>query len=277
MIQRNHKPEFDKFWALPKAKCTCDAPPCTCNDQGYDRVLFENHLAHFSGKAVYEFASKINHSCDPNTRWSSLEGPPQPDMPMILYFVAVRPIQKGEEITVQYEMVMGKTATRRATIQNSRRFECVCTACTNDADIPFAAFFKINFDDQLGNRCKDTEILGKPTKERIWLEQNLEYWNDEYQKFVDELARNEKNEDAELVKAGVPKEEICDKRMVAFKRVRLEWLMKHNPFKLPEDILVAHLKEMVKIDYLCLIKELEALDSGKVTELSNSKFERGLG
>ncbi|KZV74932.1 SET domain-containing protein [Peniophora sp. CONT] len=69
-------------------------------------------------------ASRINHSCSPNAAFSF-------DMPSFSMEInALRPISKGEEITVAYCAVKIPAAERQNALK-PYRFTCTCPACMN--------------------------------------------------------------------------------------------------------------------------------------------------
>ncbi|KAJ8522246.1 hypothetical protein ONZ45_g1172 [Pleurotus djamor] len=83
--------------------------------------------------AVFNYLSRINHSCSPNTystwHYASLSR----------QCYAARPIAKGEEITTTYIGMTTPYAERKSLLQGYR-ITCTCTACTN----PHSYLTKLN-------------------------------------------------------------------------------------------------------------------------------------
>jgi hypothetical protein len=268
VLKRDYKIKSDKFWALPKAACHCPEMRaiCGCPDSDYDLIVHENQYTIDGDAAVYEFASKMNHSCDPNTRWMA-SNDDNAELPLILHFIANRTIKKGSEITILYELVLGPTSNRRKVLQDSRHFDCICDKCVNNEDIPLSVILENRIGGSgTGDKCKDTEVLNKPTMERVWLEQNLEYWSNAYDRWGQELARSKKDDNTKLLKQGLSKEEICDRRMLSFKQAHSEWLKNHNPFKLSAGFIAGFLTFQGAQVQQELLKDLMKLQSGQRME-----------
>lgn len=75
-------------------------------------------------RAVFLNTSRCNHSCGPNARWE------WDTATFSLYLSAVRPIHKGEEITIHYTSCTQPRHDRHATLQALYGFTCTCTYCT---------------------------------------------------------------------------------------------------------------------------------------------------
>ena len=89
--------------------------------------------------AVYEYYSRINHSCEPNVRVDlATDG--------ALSVVALHDVQAGEEVLDNYlaETMHGKAAdvaaaTRlemRRHLAERWRFECACALCEREGPVP---------------------------------------------------------------------------------------------------------------------------------------------
>lgn len=76
-----------------------------------------------SGVAVFEIISRINHSCRPNTYCCWNENLEKETV------YAVRPIRRGEEITIHYGRAEPR-AERRAWLKRNFGFDCSCEACS---------------------------------------------------------------------------------------------------------------------------------------------------
>eukprot|EP00918_Siedleckia_nematoides_P076827 GHVU01167905.1.p1 GENE.GHVU01167905.1~~GHVU01167905.1.p1 ORF type:complete len:385 (+),score=43.35 GHVU01167905.1:221-1375(+) len=77
--------------------------------------------------ALYPDAMYANHSCEPNVSYRSIGGR--------LCYIALRPVKKGEEITMTYiEGLFAGTVYRREVIQRRYGFTCGCPRCASAAD-----------------------------------------------------------------------------------------------------------------------------------------------
>lgn len=91
----------------------------------------ENAFKISSGKqtgsaAVFEKASRLNHSCVLCAERMVIEGP---DGVPMLTLVAARDIAEGQEIIVQYVSPVVTTAQRQRSIWRRWKFTCNCTLC----------------------------------------------------------------------------------------------------------------------------------------------------
>lgn len=84
--------------------------------------------------------AKINHSCVPNTQqvWENNQflGKDEQDDRRVMGDVAVyavKNIEAGEEITVQYMRMWGNAAHRKESLKAQFGFDCSCHACTGHA------------------------------------------------------------------------------------------------------------------------------------------------
>ncbi|KAG6852327.1 hypothetical protein C0991_000826 [Blastosporella zonata] len=80
-------------------------------------------------RAVFLNTSRCNHSCGPNARWE------WDTNTFALYLSAVRPILKGDEITIQYISATSPQHERHAVLQDQYGFLCHCSYC----DLPSKA------------------------------------------------------------------------------------------------------------------------------------------
>ncbi|KAG6872501.1 hypothetical protein C0995_009257 [Termitomyces sp. Mi166 len=74
-------------------------------------------------RAVFLNTSRCNHSCGPNARWE------WDTSTFSLYLSAVRPIMKGDEITIHYTSCTSPRQERQSTLQNQFDFICQCSYC----------------------------------------------------------------------------------------------------------------------------------------------------
>lgn len=75
--------------------------------------------------------SWVNHGCIPNAQHTLVaeESDDEQDLGYNICIRAVRPIKKGEEITVPYEYFYMETDLRLCHIQYTYGFQCICTTC----------------------------------------------------------------------------------------------------------------------------------------------------
>jgi len=76
-----------------------------------------------SGTAVYRYPSLFNHSCDPSVHVTWEHG----DATLVAR--AARDVSPGEELTITYIDADASASTRRATLEQSYGFRCVCRRC----------------------------------------------------------------------------------------------------------------------------------------------------
>ena len=77
-----------------------------------------------SGLGVFTLASRINHSCVPNLQIHYI-----PDNGKLVAH-AVRHINKGEELTINYYSVVWMSRRRRDHVFGDCSFKCACRSCT---------------------------------------------------------------------------------------------------------------------------------------------------
>merc|ERR1711933_656059 len=77
------------------------------------RATIAGHAAKWSdfGVGLYPSGAMLNHSCAPSCMWFVRGG--------VLFVETVRPVQKGEELTIPYLPVSGSVAARRRRIRGT--------------------------------------------------------------------------------------------------------------------------------------------------------------
>lgn len=91
-------------------------------------------LSETLGNAIFDTASKINHSCDPNCIYWILPYEHKGKIRPKIYVKAVKPIEKGEEITISYipqKYLLLDPVSRYNFILTNRGFSCQCEECSN--------------------------------------------------------------------------------------------------------------------------------------------------
>ena len=73
---------------------------------------------------IFPLMTRINHACKPNARYVWRE-----DLGKELLF-AIRPISKGDEITVTYIARYASRQKRQQELKQRWRFDCACVTCT---------------------------------------------------------------------------------------------------------------------------------------------------
>ncbi len=81
-------------------------------------ILHINTFRLEHGSAIFAGASMINHSCAPNTAYGEGNA-----------FVAVLPLQEGEEVTVTYCDLDMPTPERKGFLSWNYGFDCTCPRC----------------------------------------------------------------------------------------------------------------------------------------------------
>ena len=76
------------------------------------------------GSGHYQTVAFLNHSCDPNIEWRSVNGTNE------IEFVALRDIACGEELFISYIDQTLPRAERRAELLRLYKFACECTLCS---------------------------------------------------------------------------------------------------------------------------------------------------
>lgn len=89
----------------------------------------------YAGPFVCIIGSRINHDCSPNTSRGFTKK-------CQIVFRAITDLQAGEEITTDY-VGLGPlpAAARRQRLLDKYKFNCLCSACTNNVQIPMTKAF----------------------------------------------------------------------------------------------------------------------------------------
>lgn len=88
-----------------------------------------DHGGESRGYGVYPEFSMINHSCVANCRFAA-----DPARGHLMEVRAMRPIRKGEEITIQYVSPTAGTAARQAHLFKQWKFRCSCARCLDPTE-----------------------------------------------------------------------------------------------------------------------------------------------
>ena len=75
------------------------------------------------GSGHYSTVARLNHSCDPNIEWRSVDGTNK------LEFVALRDISEGEELFISYIDQTKSREDRNAELKSLYGFTCTCVRC----------------------------------------------------------------------------------------------------------------------------------------------------
>ncbi|ORE11106.1 SET domain-containing protein [Rhizopus microsporus var. microsporus] len=111
---------------MGQIRCNTFAVTQTKTEQAYGSVVEGSyHIA--VGRAIYLYASKFNHSCDPNALVLFGTNGCATHLKVNL----VRQAEKGEELNISYGPLATKMVTelRRKKLYNDYFFECNCNAC----------------------------------------------------------------------------------------------------------------------------------------------------
>eukprot|EP00419_Tripos_fusus_P042281 CAMPEP_0172795316 /NCGR_PEP_ID=MMETSP1074-20121228/210423_1 /TAXON_ID=2916 /ORGANISM="Ceratium fusus, Strain PA161109" /LENGTH=241 /DNA_ID=CAMNT_0013632403 /DNA_START=279 /DNA_END=1000 /DNA_ORIENTATION=- len=74
------------------------------------------------GVALYPSGAMLNHSCSPTCLWFVRGG--------VLIVETVKPVKRGEELTIPYLPMCGSTVDRRNRIKKVFGFHCLCCRCS---------------------------------------------------------------------------------------------------------------------------------------------------
>lgn len=168
-----------KFLAL-HSRCTCKKRPC--DETLVMRIWNTNSFDIKPNKAddgvqhtfVFELASRINHSCLPNTTHGFTKE-------LFISFQVVRDIQEGEELTHDY-LGAGRFPSRvfrRQAMSERYGFHCCCTACAGNQDLTRISIKGPILRDemrQFEKRTKGAEVLNKPTLKELEKMEEAEEW-----------------------------------------------------------------------------------------------------
>ncbi|RIA81346.1 hypothetical protein C1645_790598 [Glomus cerebriforme] len=89
-----------------------------------------SHSFDSDGSAIFVYGSKMNHSCEANTFYQSIDGQRG-------VHTAVKRISKGEQITTDYlgkDSILSRGA-RHKILQRTKLFTCECSRCTERIDV----------------------------------------------------------------------------------------------------------------------------------------------
>jgi len=96
-------------------------------------IFFNNDIATEDGfKCLFPSLALTNHSCAPNSSWTA-----QAETPRQLELRAVKDIEQGVEVTVNYIVVEGRFMTResrQSRLKEGWEFNCECTLCTSEEE-----------------------------------------------------------------------------------------------------------------------------------------------
>jgi len=99
-------------------------------------IFFNNDIATEDGyKCLFPTLALTNHSCAPNSSWAG-----KTETPRHLELRAVKDINEGEEITVNYIIVEGRFSdkdSRQARLNEGWEFGCRCPLCLTEAEEEF--------------------------------------------------------------------------------------------------------------------------------------------
>ncbi|CZR53492.1 uncharacterized protein PAC_03371 [Phialocephala subalpina] len=239
MVLPEHKKK--SFLALHSNGCACGEEPCL---ETPARKIFETNsydVCHDDtlkrgvediAPAIYLTASRINHSCTPNTACGFTEEDH-------IIFRAKRDISAGEEITANYSGVYGSTSFRREFLLSNCKFHCLCTACVGNLTTP---------KEQLRIKANDVKvttssikILGKSTPEEIakvhevaeWSNTMLSYWEKSQKGLVQRLQLQ--------TLTGATEEELMDTvaQMLQFYK---ELLAEENKYGVSQEAIENHIR-----------------------------------
>lgn len=146
-LSEEKRKEFFKLTKMQRLLDICDEFVAAAGDNS-DQIKKANMAAKFKdvtaifynndisaaddSKCLFLTLALLNHSCAPNTAWARAG-----DNVRLLELRAIRDIEAGEEITVNYISVEGRysdTAARQTRLQEGWAFTCVCHLCQTRAE-----------------------------------------------------------------------------------------------------------------------------------------------
>ena len=112
----------------PMVKSICESVDIDRFIDFSTKVRF-NGIMTTSGFAIFSTSSRFSHSCLPNCYW-------EPFNVSTLVTRTIRPIKKGEELTICYneEFTLNPTYQRRVKYLTSKEFLCNCERCSAIGD-----------------------------------------------------------------------------------------------------------------------------------------------
>jgi len=189
---------------------------------------------------VYEMASRINHSCVPNTtRGFKKDTHPQ------IVFHAFQDIKQGEEIYTDYTGACGNTQTRRQVLSSKYGFNCRCKACNNKLTIEINPnslknrLFKV-----LPVSTAEMRVIGKHSPEEIAAARDVDNW---YKVWQSKLKKMETTFEIVMVGDFARGFSTAERRAEVLSKVLAkieEDLKGHNKLGLSDDALVKYLARM---------------------------------
>ncbi|CAL3968532.1 unnamed protein product [Diplocarpon coronariae] len=158
-----------------QSRCSCARVPCI--DTPFMKLWIFNCCGDGSfGPYLYELASRFNHDCEPNlARGFSKE--------KYLIFRAKKDIRKGEELTVNYSMIIGTTETRRRTLLDKFDFDCRCQTCESGKCITVGSV-QTSWLQGLQVPKKPTHVANKHTKLDVLERSKVENWYSEMKEAI---------------------------------------------------------------------------------------------
>jgi hypothetical protein len=240
-----------KFMAL-HAQCNCGKKPCleTSVMKIWDVNSFEAGemtLAKTTGRRsyVYEFATRINHSCVPNI----IRGFTGDEHTQIV-FHALRDIKHGEELYTDYVGAYGNTLLRRRKLSSKYGFYCRCKACVNNEVNEFdLKKFKEDLFRFLPASAPDMSVVGKHSLDEITKAGEVDTW---YKEWLAKLQAHENRFRAVFIiglGTGVITAERRPEVLSAVLAAIEKDLKSHNRFGLSNDVLAKFMaRERLKLD-----------------------------
>ena len=168
-LSEEKRKEFFKLTKMQRLLDICDEFVAAAGDNS-DQIRKANMAARFKdvsaifynndisggddSKCLFLTLALLNHSCAPNTAWARAG-----DNVRQLELRAIREIEAGEEITVNYISVEGRysdTAARQTRLRDGWDFTCICRLCqTREEDDVKAEIRELQ--DRMTEAC-DTEV-----------------------------------------------------------------------------------------------------------------------
>ena len=81
---------------------------------------------------LFHVGSYVNHSCDPNTVLSLESRGHGARLRTVGKWLACRPVEKGEEVTVSYVDTLLPVAARQEHLEFAYGFKCDCNRCVDE-------------------------------------------------------------------------------------------------------------------------------------------------
>jgi hypothetical protein len=188
---------------------------------------------------VYKITSRINHACFANTtrRFNKAKN---------IVISLIKDIKKGDELTIDYLGVGAlPVSMRRAVLQQQYSFYCGCKGCVNDKILPMDASLRELQDEWQQNLSEypSRDILGEETAGELAALARVGPW---YQSlvfqisFADGLMRKMILDDWTHRRGNNVKDYFKN-----FAALLQDWLMEHNEFGLPMDVILKFLARFI--------------------------------